>query len=204
MICHKHKCIYIHIPKTAGTSVDTFFTGKMQKHSCAKDYHDFLDTDIFNNYFKFTIVRNPWDLIVSLYGMTTRRKKMKHQITMRQYGDEIHTFEEFIHQRIFARTKAGTDGIPTRYSHSFSSMDQLNWIEDLDNKICMDYLIKFENLQQGFNVVCDKLNIPRQPLPHINKTKRKHYTEYYNDSTRDTIAKEFSRDIEYFGYKFGE
>ena len=200
MISHKHKIIFIHIPKTAGTSIDNFFTGSFQRHSCAKDYQSYLKDIIFKEYFKFTVVRNPWDLIVSLYSMITKRQELGHEHEIKTFGKN--TFEKFVKQLVFEKHISGS-GLPTNYSESFDSMCQLNWIKDLSNEICMDHIIRFENLQEDFNIVCDKIKIPKTKLPNRNPTKHKHYTEYYDAEAREIIAEKYAEDIEYFNYKYG-
>ena len=89
MISHKHKCIFIHIPRTGGTSIEKALTeadwwkvDKKTKHLDCKTAKN-LYKDNWNEYFKFTIVRNPWDWMVSLFR--SHRGRRRKQKTWKQY-----------------------------------------------------------------------------------------------------------------------
>lgn len=204
MISHTHKFIFIHIPKTAGTTIDIFFNGSMQRHSCLKDYEYFLPKKQFDQYFKFTTVRNPFDLLVSSYAMVIERIQQKNSGALKTFGHNVFSFEEYLKDKIHNYTVGTESFISTNFSYSMFNQNQINWIKDSQGRINIDYVMKFENLQQDFNIVCDKIGIPHQQLPHTNKTNHKHYTEYYDEETREIVAQKYARDIEYFGYKFGE
>lgn len=71
----------------------------------------------------------------------------------------------------------------------------------LDN---INYIGRYENLQEDFNSVLEKLNLPKTTLGHANKSKSssKHYSEFYDDETRQIVEAEYSKDLLNFGYNF--
>ena len=73
----------------------------------------------------------------------------------------------------------------------------------IDGRLAVDYVIRFENLQTGFDEVCDEIAIPRIRLPFNNKTDHRPYWEYYDDHLVKGVRRKFKFDIQYFGYEFG-
>jgi hypothetical protein len=211
MISHKHKYIFVHTPKCAGTSIekallnhegikidlnDKFYLNSIPepiKKEYLLDYplhsysqHFYLDQykqSLASTYYCFTFVRNPWDLMVSEYFYI-----------LNNYEIQL-SFEEFIKTGENIKRIKGFKWFIERGHHL---LPQVNFL----NKN-MNFIGKFENLQDNFNVICDSIKISRINLPYHNSTKHNHYTTYYNDLTRDIIAKRYKEDIEYFNYKFG-
>ena len=210
-ISHKHKFVYIAIEKTGSISIrnildqysEVRYGGFNNKnpHTRASEVKEELfanDTKKFNSYFKFSFVRNPWDRMVSWYEFMCKQvhktESPKYDFTAKHYDQ----YKEF--------SLIGFDAF-IRSEHKKRNSRHLGYskyYEDANQNNLLDFIGKCENLQQDFNIVCDKIGIPRKQLPHKNKTKHKHYTEYYDDETRSIVAEKYAKDIEYFGYEFGE
>ena len=207
MISRKRKFIFIHIPKCGGTSVeDALF--KPCTHRTAKDLWMFPNKyqsgglqhlkashilqeegeKIFNNCFKFSFIRNPWDKMISQYRYTIESSNpyLRKWIDI----DMNDSFNEYLKKVFNAAIHVQWD---SQYKFLYDSKD---------NQL-VDFIGRFENLQEDFNIVCDKIGIPKPHLSHKNKTKHKHYTEHYDDEAREIIAEKYAKDIEHFGYKFG-
>jgi len=179
--------IYYNIPKNASTSiVSSFFSSSPSVYSLRDPQRP------INQYFQFAICRNPWDRALSNYKMFTGNSNDPGEVIkvkqMKQFikNPEKMSFLEFLN---FTNTHDNHHWQP-----------QCSFLEGVD----IDFVGRFENLQHGFGTICNKIGASHKELPHKNKSKHKHYTEYYNNETREIVAKKYAKDIDYFGYKFGK
>jgi chondroitin 4-sulfotransferase 11 len=206
MINHRHKFIFVHINKCAGQSVRRALPRGTRGHNTIQYYLRLLEREGRDpaEYFKFTIVRNPWDKVVSFYHYHQRRKWDIFPWTVKNEPD----FNTFL-QRLFVENEGalaheifrGRSGDSTHHLRLSNSLD---WVSDADGKILVDFIGRLENLQGDFDTICDRIGIKRRVLPHVNKSSHKPYWEYYDEASREIVAARFEKDIDYFGYRFGE
>ncbi len=224
MICRQNNCLFVHIPKTAGQSIEKFFLDlpgnapagrkalllrrrahgergpERLAHLTASEYVDFgfVDRDAFDGFFKFSFVRNPWDRLVSEYRFRYARK---------------FTFKDFVFRHM------PPVGMTNAYRHV---MPQHEFIFDSNGQLLVDYLGRFENLDSDFGAILTKLGLGAGSLPHINSTSRlsglrsrlraclrpdksprlRAYSDYFDDETREFVGQLYARDIELLGYTF--
>jgi len=186
MVNHKHKCIFVHIPRTSGTSIEKSFgfDNEQEKHLSAKQINSLIGQYVWNTCFKFSFVRNPWDRIISLYFSLAFKNDnpIGHGA-----GKSLKFFLN--HYKPF----------PLEQGTTF--YDYLNhdpWMAK------MDFVGRFENRVKDLKYISDRINFNIPNDIWERKTNHKHYTEYYDDETREIVAKKYAKDIEYFGYEFGD
>ena len=219
-ISHKHKFVYISTPKAGSTSVRSALDDYVDIRSVGdknSPYHHHVSANAlkkhfeekewnWDDYFKFAFVRNPWDRLTS-------RWEYKHKQIHKHKSDKYDVDGEYskLCEKLLTKVNYDFNNFIVRLVRNKKrrqnlSHSHLSFLNDKQDKNLLDFVGKTETFQEDFDTVCDKIGIPKQKLPHLNKTKKKykHYTEYYDDNTRQLVANLFADDIKAFGYKFKE
>lgn len=172
------------------TSFDPFrYTGKyiLPLHANAAELIKRFPAVDFSSYFRFTIVRSPWSLLVSVYEFNrVPRRRLSHPKHYRSFKNS--SFKEFLRTHCSAST---TNLVDHLFMHS-------------DGSISMDYVAKQETLASDMPNILDRLGISVDSIPRKNITDHDHYASYYDDWAIDLVSKAYERDIRAFGYTFGD
>jgi chondroitin 4-sulfotransferase 11 len=155
------------------------------------------DCEDYQNWFKFTFVRNPWDRVISTFHYRKKAIKTRNKNPHWPSREEIKNDD-------FKATVLKDLNNKNSATHYLEEPCFFNWWINSKTISQFDYIGKTETLQEDFDAICRLVKLPPLKLPHKNKTKHKHYTEYYDDETKQIVAEKYAKDIEYFGYKFGE
>jgi hypothetical protein len=205
MISHPHRCIFVHIPKCGGSSIEDIIwpiaerteanlwmgfvrpmhnklqTGGLQ-HLLARQIRDEVGRDVFGSYFKFTFVRNPWDKAVSqfLYLMQSR-PDLREFAAIRENA----SFEEYL-ERI-------------RLRKHVQWQEQIDFLHDENGQMLVDFVGRFESFERDARDIVSRLGINLTSLPHTNRSDRTGF-QGYTAEARERIADMYAADIAAFGY----
>ncbi|MFM7077832.1 MAG: sulfotransferase family 2 domain-containing protein [Planctomycetaceae bacterium] len=216
-VSHRHRTIFTHIPKTGGTSIEAVLGmhgdrddvgvvpyadqvadrehlyGRRLQHLSAERLREELDDDAaFSSYFKFSVVRNPWDRLVSTCAWSGRKWARREML-------ERAEFEAFV-RRTHAAFAALRD-VPGPTPLHPHVVPQVAYLFDAAGRSWMDYVGRTETLEHDWHVIRDRLGVDVD-LPTRMKSVHRPYREYYDAETRALVAEIYARDIEAFGYEF--
>lgn len=203
MISHAHRCIFVHIPKTAGNSINRVFGVGWEDHKDLQRYFGELPREVFTAYFKFAIVRNPWDRLLSDYNYQVKKGRApSSKLFVFAADGSKRNFAEWIETALAAPALYDAHdwgGAVSPHIHRWSP--QIDWIS-VAGEVRTDFVARLERLPEDFRVVRRQLDLPPVRLPHRNRRLHWHYSHYYDRTTRDLVAAYYARDIERFGYEF--
>lgn len=178
--------LFIHINKTAGRSIETAL-GCVYEHKTALQKRKEVGSDVWDRKFTFTFVRNPWDRVVSQY-------EYRHFSNQDHEQGDIPSFNAWV-RRVYGKhdSESRSDNLLFR--------PQADWVTDERGNLMVDFVGRFERLEEDFRHVCDQIGAEAS-LPHKNKSSRDPYPTYYTEDTANIVARYFAEDIERFRYTF--
>ena len=206
IISHRHKFIFFAVPKTATHTIREALRQHTDEndweqqvlygqqflpfpeiarlkhgHISAEQIRPHLDDTVWNDYFKFGFVRNPFDRFVSTCFFLNRSDPNFAQVAVPFMKDRLqrHRFQ----QRILVKPQ----------------YQQLCWS---GGDVALDYVGRYESLQQSYDEICARIGIPGNELGVKNTSKHKTFDSYYDDDLRNSVAELYAEDLRVFDYAF--
>ena len=207
MLSHKHKTVFIHIPKTAGQSVELAYLQDLGltwqtraplllqpneirsigpprlAHLTYEEYikYHYASQEILNNYFTFSFVRNPYTRAISFYKYSSNQDK---------------SFNEFI----------CTDLPRLHQEQKWFFQAQSRFVCDAEHKLMVNYLGKFEAIESNFKTVASHSGLQSKKLPRRNVSKIKNKSAItlrdpmnnFNQASLDIINEIYEDDFDNF------
>lgn len=208
LLSHSHRFLFVHTIRAAGTAIAQAlepyshrppegkwnrYLSKMglvrdptkirlREHETALGAQKLLPPEVFDSYFKFAFVRNPWSWLVSVWMRLRTTESHRHHAAVAPL-----TFPQYVAWEIERNQ---------RHQHLFVCNER--------GKIIVDFVGRIENLKLDFDAVCRQITVVTPELTKVGARKREHedYRVYYDDALRETVARHWQRDIELFGYAF--
>nr|WP_267963951.1 sulfotransferase family 2 domain-containing protein [Halomonas sp. MCCC 1A11057] len=214
VLSHFHKTIFVHIPKCGGQSIEDIYireTGLTWKnraplllrkradgesapprlaHLTIKEYleNKYVSNEMFDSYFKFSVIRNPYTRVVSFY------KYMG-------FSDKI-SINEFCQEYLVKFNSK-------KHAKYWFYMPQVNFLLMRDGRVGIDKLLRLENLQEDWErSVLSLTNVVTSKVPHVNiskesdeSTRRTDYLRELNKKSFEVINRLYDKDFLFFNYE---
>jgi len=206
MILEKERTVFIHIPKTGGTSISNalgYSNDLRSKHCSVVGYIERMNRLAYHRFFKFTVVRNPYDRIVS-YFEWKRFNIIEGTYNKHITDEEMDMVMDKGFSNWFIKFVTNYRDKPFKTRYKTGPNNQTLMLINRKNVISIDSICRFETLERDFLEVAKKqeLEIKVDKFPHSLKTDRKPYQEYYSNNAREIASRYYSQDLKNFNYCF--
>ena len=183
----KKKCVFFHIPKTAGISISNSLFGDIKwGHRSVNFYKSHYGEKVFNSLYKFCFVRNPYDRLFSAYTFLKEGGVNNQDLEFsNSYLEEFASFDEFVLKGLEKEEIMNWVHFKPQYT----------FVCDENDNIVMDFIGKMENLKADFNTVCKHLNIESE-LQKLNMSAAK--KNEFSEEVKAIIKLKYQKDFNLF------
>ncbi len=193
------RCIFIHIPKTAGSTIArAIFSNLAAGHDTIDLYRILFNKQEYDSYFKFTVVRNPWERLLSAYRYLSKGGgNANDQQWAAKHIQPYKSFKDFLCSSHFEETAL-------KWVHF---QPQYKFLCPFDSEIPqVDFIARHENIDDDFKTILQNLNLNENiKLPTYNvsnKHKSSDYRNLYDKKMIDIVSSVYYKDIKLFNYNF--
>ena len=212
MISLAHQCVFVHIPKCAGQSVETAFLNDLKltwkqravlllrpktvcdpqgappklAHLMADQYvgFNYMPAKLFKTYLRFSVIRNPWARVYSIYKYKTNQKLSFSDFVVK-------VFEKKFFNKLF-----------------WFAAPQVDYLSNQDGKLLVEHVVRLENAKE-IEKIFHSLGFADLQLPYVNESKSKNKSnlskncqDVYCQQSYDLVRKLYAKDIDAFDYSF--
>lgn len=222
MITHDHEIIFVHIPKCAGRSINDVFNQRFD-HFTARYYAKEYPAQ-WNNYTKFTIVRNPFARLVSTYTYIQRHRRHSNEAVAALIGPGrvVPSFKQWVKSNITAYNSGLTwpgkentfTGSPEGMRGHDGDLGTPFWFTSQWQRIVSEDQVKTDlhkndilKMESGMDTIGEYLSSligQNITIPHTNMSSDKDFHSFYDDETL-ALVKDFApvaEDCKMLNYKF--
>ncbi len=205
MVFHQHRCLHVHVPKTAGQAIRAFLgegvpnlevfpvpvpfsdAGRRGTHLTAREMRAHDPEGWWERYFSFAFVRNPWDRAVSEHCWRLRQRDRRMAFD---------TLKDFL--------RAALEGWEFQHGDRRHLLPQKAYVTSAEGEVIVDWVGRFESLHEGMEEVCGRLGIPFDGLDGVNASGReaRDTAQWYDGESRRLVEELWGEDIAFFGYEF--
>jgi hypothetical protein len=188
---------FIHVPRSAGTSIASTLFGRFIGHFTIRQFLAKSSPEVLELP-RFTIVRNPWDRLVSAYEFARagRGEDGPQRVMIarpwRYHKSEYADFGTFVREHVAKTNTRQLDGV---------FRPQLCYILDDKGEMPFDFIGRFDQLEETEAWLAKTLGRP-VVLPRFNATRRADYRSYYTDETRELVGEIYAETVRRFSFEF--
>lgn len=149
-----------------------------------------LGDHVWEKVIKFTVVRNPWDRVLSMYKYQLRALQIHPSLDFSSYVRSL--YEVYTSQKSWAFL-----------SYKKLWMSQYDFLSGLDGKIDQKInIILFERRELDLHSFLKQTGITLKTNLHLQSGHSLDYKNAYSDTDKSLVSEMYAKDIEYFCYGF--